>query len=152
MPVCQFQHVPARVMAPRPSFEHTKWPTAFGGRAPCYNLPAIVLAGVAELADARDLKSRGPWPCGFESHRRHHTRKLEKSTWRRVKKAAKTAATFSRMTIAEIPSRSTLAGPWSIATATKYCRPGGASITCAASHIMGQAEFDEKALKLVLSV
>src|SRR5579872_932597 len=30
-----------------------------------------VRADVAELADARDLKSWGPRPCGFESHRRH---------------------------------------------------------------------------------
>jgi hypothetical protein len=29
------------------------------------------LAGVAELADAADLKSAGLSPCGFESHPRH---------------------------------------------------------------------------------
>ena len=28
-------------------------------------------AGVAELADAADLKSAGLGPCGFESHPRH---------------------------------------------------------------------------------
>jgi hypothetical protein len=32
-------------------------------------------AGMAELADARDLKSRGEKPCGFDSHCQHHFKK-----------------------------------------------------------------------------
>ncbi len=33
----------------------------------------LIKAGMAELADARDLKSRGlRGPCGFKSHSRHH--------------------------------------------------------------------------------
>ena len=43
----------------------------------------IASADVAELADARDLKSRGLGPCGFESHRRHHSR-LEADDRRRL--------------------------------------------------------------------
>lgn len=35
-------------------------------------------AGVAELADARDSKSRGPQgPCGFDSHPRHQAAPTE---------------------------------------------------------------------------
>ena len=35
-------------------------------------------AGVAELADARDLKSLGKYfPCGFESHPRHQGQRFE---------------------------------------------------------------------------
>jgi hypothetical protein len=67
MPVYQFQHVPVRGN-PRP--EHIRQ----------INLPNDRICGirasadVAELADARDLKSRGLWSCGFESHRRHQSR------------------------------------------------------------------------------
>ncbi len=32
----------------------------------------VMLAGVAELVDARDSKSRFLWKCGFDSHRPHH--------------------------------------------------------------------------------
>ena len=35
-----------------------------------------ISAGVAEAADAADLKSAGVNPCGFESHPRQHPRKL----------------------------------------------------------------------------
>ena len=56
------------------------WPTVVG----CYT-ESIPEAGVAELADARDSKSRAlHWACGFDPHLQHHEQPLPQPLTRSV--------------------------------------------------------------------
>jgi hypothetical protein len=52
------------------------WDLGYSFVPPIAKMPATEVrlrpAGVMELVDIRDLKSRGPRPCGFESRRPHH--------------------------------------------------------------------------------
>jgi hypothetical protein len=109
-------------------------------------------ADVAELVDARDLKSRGPGPCGFESHRRYQEsvrggQCRNRSFSRRI---ARIVPSWRRTIPAAAKNRSILAGQWSTGTEMRCCRRAGASAGLSGSN-RSTNTFDQLASTMVSS-